>query len=276
MRSYDYKTIPYDHQRKVLEESWGAEYYALFMEMGTGKTKVAIDNMAVLFEAGKITAALVVAPKGVYDNWAKSEIQTHLPDRIQRHVMRWRPVKTAKYEEELKDFILDDMPNTLKIFAMNVEAFSTPRGAGIAKAFLKYNPDNMVIVDESTTIKNRKAARTKNIVNLRSMAKYRRILTGSPVTKSPMDLYAQCVLLDDRALGFNSFFAFQARYAVVQRRTMGHRSFQQITGYRRLDELNAKLDVFQQSHPERGLLGPARQGLRPPQCRADAGTGKTL
>jgi SNF2 family DNA or RNA helicase len=59
-----------------------------------------------------------------------------------------------------------------------------------------------------------------------------------------MDLYAQCELLDDRALGFNSFFAFQARYAVVQRRTMGHRSFQQITGYRRLDELNAKLDTF--------------------------------
>jgi hypothetical protein len=82
MRSYDYKTIPYDHQRKVLEESWGAEYYALFMEMGTGKTKVAIDNIGVLFEAGKITAALVVAPKGVYDNWAKSEIQTHLPDRM--------------------------------------------------------------------------------------------------------------------------------------------------------------------------------------------------
>jgi SNF2 family DNA or RNA helicase len=76
------------------------------------------------------------------------------------------------------------------------------------------------------------------------MAKYRRILTGSPVTKSPMDLYSQCDLLNNRALGFNSFFAYQARYAIVQRRTMGHRSFQQITGYRRLDELNAKLDTF--------------------------------
>jgi hypothetical protein len=139
MRSYDYKTIPYDHQRSALEESWAAEYYALFMEMGTGKTKVAIDNMAVLFEAGKITAVLVVAPKGVYDNWAKSEIQTHLPERIERHVMRWRPVKTQTYETELKDFILADMPLTLKIFVMNIEAFSTPRGAGIAKAFLKYN-----------------------------------------------------------------------------------------------------------------------------------------
>jgi SNF2 family DNA or RNA helicase len=245
MRGYDFKTTPYDHQRSVLQDSWAAEYYALFMEMGTGKTKVAIDNMAVLFEAGKITAVLVVAPKGVYDNWAKSEIQTHLPERIERHVMRWRPVKTQTYETELKDFILaNDMPLTLKIFVMNIEAFSTPRGAGIAKAFLKYNPDNMVIVDESTTIKNRKAARTKNIVALRNMSKYRRILTGSPVTKSPMDLYAQCELLDDRALGFNSFFAYQARYAVVQRRTMGHRSFQQITGYRRLDELNAKLDTF--------------------------------
>ena len=107
MRGYDYKTTPYDHQRSVLEDSWAAEHYALFMEMGTGKTKVAIDNMAVLFEAGKITAVLVVAPKGVYDNWAKSEIQTHLPDRIERHVMRWRPVKTQAYENELRDFILN-------------------------------------------------------------------------------------------------------------------------------------------------------------------------
>jgi SNF2 family DNA or RNA helicase len=244
MLGYDYKTTPYDHQRKALEDSWAADYYALFMEMGTGKTKVAIDNMGVLFEAGKITAALVVAPKGVYDNWAKSEIQTHLPDRIERHVMRWRPVKTQSYETELKDFILNDMPNVLKIFVMNVEAFSTPRGAGIAKAFLKYNADNMVIVDESTTIKNRNAARTKNVVALRDMAKYRRILTGSPVTKSPMDLYSQCDLLKEMCLGFNSFFAYQSRYAVMQRRTMGHRSFQQITGYRRLDELNAKLDTF--------------------------------
>jgi hypothetical protein len=123
-----------------LEESWAAEYYALFMEMGTGKTKVAIDNMAVLFEAGKITAVLVVAPKGVYDNWAKSEIQTHLPERIERHVMRWRPVKTQTYETELKDFILANTPLTLKIFVMNIEAFSTPRGAGIAKRFSSIIP----------------------------------------------------------------------------------------------------------------------------------------
>lgn len=240
---YEFKTTPYEHQKKALKVSWAADYFALFMEMGTGKTKVAIDNIAVLYERGKIKAALVIAPKGVYDNWVKNEIPTHLPDRIERQVMRWRPVKTKTYEEELVDFITSEDPK-LKIFVMNVEAFSTKRGVEAAEAFLWKNPDNFVLVDESTTIKNRKAARTKNIMQLRHMSKYRRILTGSPITKSPMDLFSQSMFLDAKALNHNSYFAFQSRYAVVRQRTMGHRSFQEIVGYRRLDELSEKLDKF--------------------------------
>jgi len=240
---FEFKTQPYDHQRKALEDSWSAEFYALFMEMGTGKSKVAVDNIALLYEAGKITAALIVAPKGVYDNWVRGEIPAHLPDRIVRHVMRWSPVKTQKYENELKDFIIDK-DQKLKIFVMNVEAFSSERGFEAAQAFLYQNPDNMIVVDESTTIKNRKAQRTANLIKLRDLAKYRRILTGSPITKSPMDLFSQCELLNEKCLGFNSYFAYQSRYANVQKRTMGHRSFQQIVGYRRLDELSEKLDRF--------------------------------
>ena len=240
---FEFKTQPYDHQRKALKDSWSAEYYALFMEMGTGKSKVTVDNIAILYEVGKLNAALIIAPKGVYDNWAKGEIPTHLPDRIARHVMRWSPLKTQKYEHELTSFILNK-DRLLKIFVMNVEAFSTPRGFEAARAFLFQNPENMVVVDESTTIKNRKAQRTANITKLRDMAKYRRILTGSPITKSPMDLFSQCELLNEKCLGFNSYFAYQSRYANVQKRTMGHRSFQQIVGYRRLDELSEKLDRF--------------------------------
>tara|TARA_R110000772_G_scaffold22094_2_gene60046 strand:- start:10556 stop:12037 length:1482 start_codon:yes stop_codon:yes gene_type:complete len=243
MQGYNYETTPYDHQRVALEDSWSAEYYALFMEMGTGKTKVAIDTMAVLYEAGKLNSVLIIAPKGVYDNWVKGEIPIHLPTRIPRKVCRWTPSKTKRFEEELTDFIVDREPS-LKIFVMNVEAFSSPRGTEAATAFLYQNPANMVIVDESTTIKNRKAARTKNIMALQKRSKYRRILTGSPITKSPMDLFSQCAFLADKSLGFNSYYAFQSRYANIQQRTMGHRSFQQITGYRRLDELAEKLDTF--------------------------------
>ena len=243
MLNFEFKTRPYDHQRKALEDSWAAEYYALFMEMGTGKSKVAIDNIAMLFEAGKINAAMIVAPKGVYDNWAKGEIETHFPDRIEKKVMSWRTGKSKRYDTNLVDFITEKFEG-VKIFVINVEAFSSQRGLDAAKAFLFQNPENMMIVDESTTIKNRKALRTKNIVALRERSLYRRILTGSPITKSPMDLFSQCDFLKDRALGFNSYFAFQARYAQVQRRTMGHRSFQQIVGYQRLEELTNKLDEF--------------------------------
>jgi SNF2 family DNA or RNA helicase len=127
---------------------------------------------------------------------------------------------------------------------MNIEALSSGKGADTAMDFVKLNPNIITIVDESTTIKNRQAQRTKNVVKLGRLSKYTRILTGSPITKSPMDLFSQCEFLAEKCLGFNSYFAYQSRYAIVQQRSMGHRSFKEITGYRRLDELNQKLDRF--------------------------------
>jgi SNF2 family DNA or RNA helicase len=241
---YNFKTTPYAHQEASFNDSWDAEYYALFMEMGLGKTKVAIDTMGALFEAGRIDCGLILAPKGVYDNWVKREIEEHMPERIDRQIMRWQPTMTQTYLRELREFAALKNDKILRLFVMNIESFSTPKGAETAIDFLTMNPNTMMIVDESTTIKNRQAARTKNIVKAGRLAKYRRILTGSPVTKSPLDLFSQCNFLSPNALGFQSFFAFQNRYAIVQSRTMGHRSFQEIVGYRRLEELSEKLETF--------------------------------
>ena len=243
MKKYRFKTEPFDHQRQALTDSWAAEYYALFMEMGTGKSKVVIDTIGVLQMMEKINAAFIVAPKGVYDNWVKGEIPTHLPDDVERQIMRWTPANTKKYQDEMWDFLFGEFRG-LRIFVMNVEALSTSRGTKAAVAFLQKFPDNIMVVDESTTIKNRKATRTKNIIKLSDFAKYKRILTGSPITRSPMDLFSQCAFLSNDALNFKSYFAFQNRYALVQNRQMGNRAFQEIVGYRRLDELNERLDKF--------------------------------
>ena len=243
---YNFKTKPYGHQKEVFDDSWAADYYALFMEMGTGKSKVAIDTMGALFENKQINTALVIAPKGVYDNWFQKEVPIHLPDRIERRMVRWQPNFTKKFTEEIKRLAVREEgdEDVLHILVMNVEALSTKKGAASALRYLEINPDNMVIVDESTTIKNRTAQRTKNVIDLGRAAKYRRILTGSPITKSPMDLFSQCAFLSGKALGFSNYYAFQSRYAVLQRRTMGHRSFQKLVGYRRLDELSEKLETF--------------------------------
>ena len=66
---YPFKTVPYAHQITALEKSWDKENYAYFMEMGTGKSKVLIDNMSMLYDHGHINGVLILAPKGVYRNW---------------------------------------------------------------------------------------------------------------------------------------------------------------------------------------------------------------
>ena len=240
--TYKFETEPYDHQREIFNDSWAVKNYALFLEMGTGKTKLAVDTAGALYEAGQIDTVLVIAPKGVYANWTQKEIPTHLPERIKRSVLQWQPNFTKKYVKEIRK--LATIHTALHWLVMNVEAMSTKKGAAAAHKYLSMNPHNLVIVDESTTVKNRKAQRTKNIVKAGELAKYRRILTGSPITKNPMDLYSQCAFLDDSLLGFKSYYAYQNRYAVVRSRSLGSRAFQEIVGYRRLDELHDKLDRF--------------------------------
>ena len=88
--NYKFKTPPYKHQLKALEMSWNKPYFALFMEMGTGKSKVLLDNIAMLYDAGKINGALIVAPKGVVGTWYKQEIPTHLPDHIENVPVLWQ------------------------------------------------------------------------------------------------------------------------------------------------------------------------------------------
>jgi SNF2 family DNA or RNA helicase len=99
-------------------------------------------------------------------------------------------------------------------------------------------------VDESTTIKNHSAARTKNIIKIAELAKYRRIMTGSPVTKSPLDLFSQVQFLDPWLLEQQSYYGFRARYAVIVQRSVGTHSFQHIVKYQRLDELQEKIQHF--------------------------------
>jgi len=131
----------------------------------------------------------------------------------------------------------------LHILIMNVEALSTKKGLEFASKFMSCHK-TMLAIDESTTIKNPTAKRTKSILQLGKQAEYRRILTGSPVTKSPLDLYTQCAFLDEFLLGFNSFYAFRNRYAHMIEKNFGGRRVQLISSYQRLDELSENIKGF--------------------------------
>jgi len=239
--NYKFKTKPYDHQITALEKSWDKDEYGYFMEMGTGKSKVLVDNIAMLYDKGKINAALIIAPKGVYRNWFSGEIPNHLPSHIDHKTVLWTATTSKAKDKEYQQLFKIDYD--LHILIMNVEAFSTKKGLEFATKFLNCHKTIMAI-DESTTIKTPTAKRTKAILALGKLAKYRRILTGSPVTKSPLDLYTQCNFLHEELLGFNSYYTFRNRYATMIDRNFGGRRVQIVGGYKRLDELSDSLKKF--------------------------------
>ena len=232
---YKFKTKPYQYQLEAFEEGKDRLHYAYFMEMGTGKTKVTIDNLAYLYYISKINFALVVAPNTVYQNW-KRELDIHCP--ISTSVFTYKV-------DKIKEFKFDK--NKMNIFLMNVEAFSHASGKKIADKLLKaYGKKGCMVIDESTTIKNRTAIRKKNIIKLGRQAKYRRILTGSPVTKSPLDLFSQADFLNDDLLKCSSnFYVFQATYCILRKITNSTgRAFNLAVGFKDLSRLEKIVKSF--------------------------------
>jgi len=238
---YKYKTKPFAHQTKALEMSWDKKVFAYFMEMGTGKSKVLIDNIAMLYNKGHINGALIVAPKGVYKNWFDSEIPNHMPDYIDKKMVLWEATINKTKEKELNTLFQSSFD--LHILIMNVEAFSTKKGKQFAEKFLSCHKTLMAI-DESTTIKNPEAIRTKTIIGIGRDVKYKRILTGSPVTKSPLDLFTQCYFLDPWLLDHQSYYSFKTRYAITKQINVSGRMVHLVVGYRNLGELSDKIKPF--------------------------------
>jgi SNF2 family DNA or RNA helicase len=156
-------------------------------------------------------------------------------------VVLWQANITKQQQKSLNT--LFETGTDLHVLIMNVESLSTKKGVDFAAKFINSH-ETLMAIDESTTIKNPEAKRTKNIVELGKNAKYKRILTGSPVTKSPLDLYKQCEFLDPWLLDHTSWYTFRTRYAVMKNMSFNGRTFQKVVGYKNLGELSEKLKPF--------------------------------
>ncbi len=233
MTDYQFKTIPFKHQSDAFFLSREKPSFALLMEQGTGKTKVALDTTCYLYANGKIDGLLVIAPNGVNRNWILNECPAHIPDFINYKASWYASSPSKKEEESVSKTLRHD---GLKIIAMNVEALATQKGVNFAKNFL-LSFRTMMVLDESSTIKNHKAIRTKNILKLGIQAKYKRILTGTPITQGPLDLFTQFTFLDQYILHTHSYYAFRNRYAILREIRTNGRSFMTIVGYTNIDEL---------------------------------------
>lgn len=244
---FEFTTKPYAHQEQVVADTALNPYWAYFLEMGCGKSKILLDKIAVLASINKIRAAVIIAPKGVYSNWINKEIPQHFSNKIPYITLKWGD-KTKTFKETWKELLQPGhIANSFVFFVINIEALSSKSGGQALIDFLnKFAPECLICCDESTVIKNPKAKRTVAAVRAAHKCYYRAILTGSPVTKSPLDLYAQCDFLKSGILGHTSFYTFRNEYAIMKDQINPYNgaTFKQVVGYRNEDKLGDLLKTF--------------------------------
>lgn len=235
---YQSQTQPYAHQEVAASHLKDRRSYALLMAMRTGKTKVVIDDFGRLADLGKCENLLVVAPAGVYMTWV-DELRTHMALPLLRRtaILAW----SARGTKDREIAALFNHPGP-KVLLVNVEALSAvARARDLCTAFLGLGPA-YAAVDESTSIKNPRAKRTKFVVDvLAPLAAYRRVLTGLPTPRSPLDLYSQFRFLGKDILGYKTYAQFTSRYAMTQLMKVGGRHIRIVVGYRNQGELAEKI-----------------------------------
>lgn len=235
---FQFKTVPFEHQKKAFILSKDLEYFGYFMEMGTGKTKVVIDVSAHLYSSNSIECLIIVAPNNVHGQWIDEQIPIHMPDWLLYESVAYKASNknTVKSMEKL----LNSTDNTLKIIAFNIESLSNKKGVAAIHSFLiKYRC--LLVIDESSRIKTPGSLRTKAALKLAGLAHYRRIMSGAPITKGYEDLYSQLKFLHPDVLGFGSFYTFRNYYCI-----MGGFEMREIVGYRPncIKELEAKMEAY--------------------------------
>lgn len=244
--TYPFTYKPFKHQWDTLVQTWQNKSWALFMEMGTGKSKLLIDTAGLLYVNNELDTVVVIAKKGEYANWAHTQFPEHLPDELHSEVYLF---STARYRTAAgkKDFkrLESTESRKLKVLVINVEALATAPGREAMKRVYEASSQGvMLAVDESTCVKNIKAKRSKEVYVWAAKSKYRRIMTGTPITQSPLDLWGQCLVLGRSMLGFKSFYAFRGRYAELETKHFGSRAIQVVSRYINLEELSRLLGTF--------------------------------
>jgi hypothetical protein len=249
---FPYKHQPYEHQLQCNVLARGKVAFGYFMEQGTGKTKALLDDAADIFlnggDNGKIDTLIIIAPNGVHAQWVNEQVPEHLSPSVP-----WAggyTVANPTPAEALRLSKAKLFRQGLRIIAIHIDMLSHKSGEEMLQELL-LSSKAMLVVDESSRIKDGTSKRTQNLLNLGKLAKYRRILTGTPISQGVEDLYTQFFFLDKNILGYDSFYAFRNHFCRLQQIEVGKpdakgkkRRFSKIVGYINEDELKRKIDSY--------------------------------
>ncbi len=244
----DFRTEPYLHQLREFEASADLPARALLWQMRSGKSKLVIDTACHLHAVrGEIDAVLLFAPNGVHENWVRRELPLHHWEGVRREEVVWRTaVAGGAADPDLRAAWWDGAKRALKSrglawFAFNSESMTRPDVRRLVARVLRRRRC-LVVFDESQDFRTPGSKRTRMARSIANRCPYRRILTGTVVTNSPLHAFSQFELLGREALGFRRFADFKGHHATYATKTRRDgRSYLALEGYRNIGELRDRM-----------------------------------
>lgn len=237
---------PFAHQTEALEKCKDRTEFALYAEMGTGKTFIALAWAERLFKEGKIDGILVIGLNGMFRNWLREAPMLLDKDIADRILMA--PLKTTNKKADGEAVVrvvsdYDQDKGRFRMLCTNVEGLISTSNMTTIQRYMKTHRI-MAMVDESTSIKSPKASRTKAAIEIAKKAHYRLIMTGTPTPQSPLDVFAPSQFLKPGLLKPDNYFAFEKRHAIFKKIEMGQRSFNKVVGFKNLDSLKEQMEPW--------------------------------
>lgn len=242
-----FKTTQLDHQAERLDLYGDEPSWAHFWEQGTGKSKQLIDTTVRQYLSGKINAVILVSPGNAHLNWVEEELPKHAPDEIGWSALAWHASRAStKYQQAEVDRMVNS--SGVPFLSMTYDGAITPAGKAVMWEFMRKRKV-LLALDESQRVKTPSAKRTKTLISASVYAPVKRILSGTPVTKGPFDVYSQVRFLDPtfwrEKLGLGSFTAFQQEFGVMVPRDYGGRHpVMEVVDYKNLDKLAEVLKLI--------------------------------
>jgi hypothetical protein len=280
------------HQQELFDKTRDETAWAILFEQGLGKTAPTIRTIEHLYRADRIDAVVVVAPNGVHRNWISDELPKHAG--VSWRGMDWHSDR-GKGQDRALEKLLAPTPGRrteLAYFAITYDAVLTPRGRAAVLKFKERFPRFLFVIDEASKVRNPEALRTKKVAALRQFARYVRLLNGTPIGNSALDVYSQMKLLDDRFWirhGIGSFTSFRSRFAIVKKIQVGGEddrvgrarhshepivphdaTAEGIAAYEQLD-LGFDLDEILTAEEKREVMRPATSTSKPEPAKKTIG-----
>jgi SNF2 family DNA or RNA helicase len=236
----EYTTQPYSHQEEALTLAWGNPAFAFFLEQGTGKSKIVIDETVNLIKRGLINCVVILAPNQVHENW-KEQFELHGPPNFDRWTIQVYKAQSTPKARDRQEQLTRNIIKSGKVlvFLMNIESLSHKYASDYLYRVLRARNATYMCIDESHKIKSNSAIRTKTAITLGQYAKYRRIATGTEAEEGIHNLFTQMKFLDWHIIGFKFYTPFKNMYCI-----MGGYENRQIVGFQNQPLLAAKIAPY--------------------------------